>query len=458
MSRSVALDALSVAARQPDVRSARSGSGTANEGTVADGTAGGTVTAGVATGGAAAGSVSLGQFDIVYFGNDWSAENRTSSHHIAEGLAARAPVLYIDSPGLRAPKANGRDLRKLCRKLISAVRRPQQVGDRMWRMSVPQIPFRRLPFVGRLNVTLGKFLVKRALRHLRFTQTISWFAVPHPGFLANAFGESAVVYYCIDDYAALPDVDARAVAEMDAYLTSRADQVFVASAKMLEAKRPQKPSTVLAPHGVDVALFRTASDPSLPIAPEAQGLQRPVIGFYGLIEEWIDLDLIADLARQRPEWTFLMIGRLAVDATRLKALPNVIFTGPQPYRTLPNWAKAFDVAIVPYRLTRQVVNSAPLKLREYLATGVPVVAVPAPEIERHADLVRLARGPDEFIREIESALRNDTYADRARRIAAMSAMTWDARIAEVIAIVEHRLREGITRKEAAGKKQQEEKQ
>ena len=130
---------------------------------------------------------------------------------------------------------------------------------------------------------------------------MSWFAVPHPGFLANAFGEAAVVYYCIDDYAALPDVDARAVAEMDAHLTSQADQVFVASSRMLKAKRRVKPSTVLAPHGVDVALFRTASDPQLSIAPGARDLRRPVVGFYGSIEEWIDLDLIAR-TRRAPPW------------------------------------------------------------------------------------------------------------------------------------------------------------
>jgi glycosyltransferase involved in cell wall biosynthesis len=384
-------------------------------------------------------SGALGRFGIIYFGNDWSAENRTSSHHVADGLAKRACVLYVDSPGLRAPKANARDFRKLCRKLLSAVRRPRRVGDRMWQMSVPQIPFRRLPFVGRVNVALGKLLVRRALKHLGFGRTVSWFAVPHPGFLANAFGEAAVVYYCIDDYAALPDVDARAVAEMDAHLTNRADQVFVASSRMLEAKRGVKPETVLAPHGVDVALFRTASDPRLDIAPAARDLPRPVIGFYGLIEEWIDLDLVAELARRRPRWTFLMIGRLAVDAGPLKAMPNVVFAGHQPYRSLPHWAKAFDVAIIPYRLTRQVVNSAPLKVREYLATGTPVVAVPAPEIERHAGLVRLASGPEQFIIEIEDALRTDTGADRARRIDATSAMTWDARISEVVDVVERRI-------------------
>jgi glycosyltransferase involved in cell wall biosynthesis len=388
-------------------------------------------------------SAALDQFAIIYFGNDWFAENRTSSHHVAEGLAKRTSVLYVDSPGLRAPKANVRDLRKLGRKLLSAARRPTRVGDRLWQLSVPQIPFRRWPFVRRMNVAVGKLLVKRALKRLGFGRTVSWFAVPHPGFLANAFDEAAVVYYCIDDYAALPDVDARAVAAMDAHLTSRADQVFVASSRMLQAKRRLRPTAVLAPHGVDVALFRTTSDPQLSIAPAARNLRRPVIGFYGLIEAWIDLDLIADLAERRPEWTFLMIGRLAVDAGRLKDLKNVVFAGPQPYQGLPTWVKAFDVAIIPYRLTRQVMNAAPLKLREYLAAGKPIVAVATPEIERFAGLVRIAGGPDQFIAAIEDALGNDTEADRGRRIATASTMTWDARISEIVEVVEHM----ISRKE-----------
>ena len=384
-------------------------------------------------------SVSLGEFGVIYFGNDWSAENRTSSHHIAERLSKRTRVLYVDSPGLRSPRADGRDLKKLCRKAWAAMRRPQRVADRLWLVSVPQIPFRRLPFVRRLNIAVGRRLVKRALSRLGFARTVSWFAVPHPGVLANAFGESVVVYYCIDDYAALPDIDARTIADMDAHLTNDADQVFVASSRMLEAKRRLRPSTVLAPHGVDAALFGTASDPGLAIAAGARHLQRPVVGFYGLIEEWIDLDLIADLAERRPQWTFLMVGRVVVDPGRSRRAPNVVFVGPQPYRTLPSWAKAFDVAIIPYRLTRQVVNAAPLKLREYLATGKPVVAVPTPDIEQFAGLVRLAHGPDQFVAEIEEALAHDTSADRARRIAATSTMTWDARLNQVVAIVERRI-------------------
>jgi glycosyltransferase involved in cell wall biosynthesis len=384
-------------------------------------------------------SIPFREVDVIYFGNDWHAENRTSSHHVAELLSRRTRVLYIDVPGLRAPKASRRDLMKLGRKLVSAVRPPQHVGDRLWHISVPQIPLRRVGAFASVNDAIGRRLVRRALTRLGFERTVSWFAVPHAGSLAHAFGETALVYYCIDDYAALPDVDASVVAAMDASLARRADQVFVASSRMFEQKRHLNPTTVLSPHGVDVALFGSASDPQLPVAPAACHLTHPVIGFFGLIEEWIDLDLIADIAERRPQWTILMIGRVAVDPGRLKSMRNVHFAGPQPYRSLPNWAKAFDVAIIPYRLTRQVLNSAPIKLREYLATGKPVVAVPAPEIERFSGLVRIARGPERFIREIELAIAEDSAPERVRRMAATATMTWEARIDEVIAVVERRL-------------------
>jgi len=402
------------------------------------------MSAGVAVREAVADSTtSLSDFGIVYFGNDWFAENRTSSHHVAMRLARRTRVLYVDSPGLRAPKATGRDLRKLRRKLLMAAAKPRQIADQMWHITMPQVPFRRLPAVADLNRAAGRFIVRRAMKHLGFDRTITWFAVPHPGVLARKLDEALTVYYCIDDYAALPDVDADAVSAMDAHLLHSADQVFVASGLLLESKRQANASALHAPHGVDVDLFRQASDPRLAAAEQTIGLPRPIIGFYGLIEAWIDLDLIASLARQRPQWTFLLIGRLAVDAGPLRDLPNVVFTGPQPYETLPRWAKAFDVAIIPYRPTRQVVNSNPLKLREYLATGKPIVAVSAPEIDRFAAHVRIATTPQQFLEQIEAALTGDTPARQEARMQCVASQSWDTRIDEVVRIVEQRLTERL---------------
>jgi glycosyltransferase involved in cell wall biosynthesis len=378
-------------------------------------------------------------YSVVYFGNDWSGENRTSSHHIARRLASRMPLLYVEVPGLRAPKATGRDVRKLWKKISQAFRKPAPIGQQMWCMTLPQIPFRRLSFINWFNGLLGKYLMKRALQNLGFTRTISWFTIAHAEKMAGSIREDLVVYYCTDDYSSMPDVDHEAVRRMDEDLTRRADQVFVASSTLLDRKRELTEHIVHSPHGVDVSMFGRVLDPDLPVAEEASKLKGPVIGFFGLIEAWIDLDLIAFLAKARPSWTFLMVGRIATDLGELASLPNLVFTGPKPYESLPRWAKVFDVAIIPYRLTFQVLNANPLKLREYLATGKPVVAVSTPDIDQFADYVRIARNRNQYLQEIEFALANDSEQDRMKRIQAVSKMSWDGRVEEIVALLGTRL-------------------
>lgn len=372
---------------------------------------------------------------VIYFGNDWQAENRTSSHHVAARLAQRMPVLYVDSPGMRAPSASGRDFKRALRKLAAAFRRPREVAPGLWHCTVPQLPFRRVPGVDSFNRWFGRWAVRRARRALPVRRLISWFVVPHPGFLAGRLGEALCVYYCIDDYAAHPGVDPELIGRRDAALSRRADLLFVAPPALLEAKRALNPNTVYAPHGVDVALFGRAADPATEVAPAAAGLAHPVVGYIGSLHEWIDLELMAWLARARPAWTFLCVGHAATDVSALAALPNVRLAGPQPYGELPRWARAFDVAIIPYRLNRQVANANPLKLREYLATGKPVVSVRNPEIEKFARWVRIADGREAFLAALDAALASDTPAAAAERMAAVADQTWDRRVEEVLARV-----------------------
>lgn len=372
---------------------------------------------------------------VIYFGNDWQAENRTSSHHVAARLARRMPVLYVDSPGMRAPSASGRDFKRALRKLAAAFRRPREVAPGLWHCTVPQLPFRRIPGVDLLNRWFGRWAVRRARRILPARRLISWFVVPHPGFLAGRLGEALCVYYCIDDYAAHPGVDPALIGERDRALSQHADLLFVAPPALLEAKRALNPDTVYAPHGVDVELFSRAADPATAVAPGAAGLAHPVVGYIGSLHEWIDLELMAWLARARPAWTFLCVGHAATDVSTLAALPNVRLAGPQPYAELPHWARAFDVAIIPYRLNRQVANANPLKLREYLATGKPVVSVRNLEIEKFARWVRIADGREAFLAALDEALANDTPAAAAERMAAVADQTWDRRVEEVLARV-----------------------
>ena len=386
-----------------------------------------------------AGRGPLGGAGIAYFGNDWFAENRTSSHHIARRLARRVPLLYIDSPGLRPPASTGRDVKRMLRKLAGATRLPRQVEPGIWHCTVPQIPYRGLPGVDALNRAFSVWAVRRAIRHVGFTTCISWFVVPHPGFMARRLGESLCVYYCIDDYAAHPGVDAARIGAADRALTSAADVVFVAPPALLASKQAQNAATVFAPHGVDVDLFAKAMDPATPVPDAAKALPGPVIGYFGSIAAWIDIELIAWLATSRPAWSFLLVGQPFVDVSSLRALPNVTLVGPQPYESLPGWARAFDVAIIPYRLNQQVLNANPLKLREYLATGRPIVSVSNPEIERFSEFVRITAGREAFLDAIEQALAPEPPEAASARLASVASMTWDSRVADVLATVETHL-------------------
>ena len=377
----------------------------------------------------------LASTGIVYFGNAWFAENRTSSHHIARRLPRHCPLLYVDSPGLRAPRATGDDLRRLAGKMRQALRGPTPIASNLWHCTIPQIPFRRVPGVDALNRRFGLWAARRAIAEVGFERWLSWFVVPHPGFLAGRLDEEFVVYYCVDDYAAHPGVDSQTIAAADSALTRRADQVFVSSPALLEAKRSENPATAFAPHGVDVELFARAADPATRVPERAAALRHPIIGFFGLLGDWIDVELLAHLARERPAWTLLVVGHVATSVAPLAALPNVVLAGAQPYETLPAWARAFDVAVIPYRMNRQVRHASPLKLREYLATGKPVVSVPTPEVERFVPHVRLARTAEEFLQAVEQSLRLDDERARGARMEAVRGMSWDARLDEVLEVV-----------------------
>ena len=378
----------------------------------------------------------LRDYSVVYFGNDWFAENRTSSHHIARRLGKMVPVLYVETPGSRAPGKNPRDVRKLWRKLSRALAPPQKVGERFYVATVPQIPFRRLPMMDALNRRLGAYLVRRAMKKIGFGKRISWFVVPHPGPLAKRLGESLTVYYCIDDYASYPGMDPVAIQALDDDLTRRADVVFVAPRAILEARRALNPNIHFSPHGVDYDLFSQASDPATSPAEEVRGLRHPVIGYFGTVGEFLDYDLLAYLAESRPQWTFLFIGLIAADVSRLRGLANVTFAGPRPYEELPRWAWAFDVAIYAHRVMRQTKHSNPLKLREYLATGKPIVSVVTPETSAFGDVVYLAENREAYLAAIERALAEETPELRRQRMDRVKGVSWDARFAETIAVVD----------------------
>jgi len=377
---------------------------------------------------------------ILYFGNDWFAENRTSSHHIARWLARGQRVYYIECPGLRAPKKSGRDFKKIWAKLVRFFRGTQPVEQGLKVRTLLQLPFHRFAVVRRINQALLVGTLRWLMWREGILRPLCWFMIPHVSSVVGQLDEELSVYYCIDDYAALPDVNPAAIQAMDEELTRKADVVFVASDTLLGKKRVLNPNTHVSPHGVDFDHFARAQDETTVIPAEVARLPRPVIGFFGLIERWIDLELVDFLAEQRLHWTFVMIGRIAVEDNQVPRRPNIHYLGKRTYQELPAYGKQFEVSIIPYRLTQQVLHANPIKLREYLAMGKPVVSVSTPEIDKYADVVEIAHSREEFLARLDGIVnRPDSQEEVQRRMSRVASESWDARLQTVMGIVNEQI-------------------
>ena len=368
---------------------------------------------------------------ILFFGNDWFAENRTSSHQLARQLARRFRVLYFECPGWRAPRGSGRDLKKILVKLWRFASGARTVDHGIRLKTLVQIPFHRFALVRWMNRRLVRATVRWRMWCEGAHDAVTWFHVPHVPFLVGQLGERVAVYYCTDDYAAFPGVDPGAVRAMDEETTARADMVFVTSETLIRTKRERNPRTHVSPHGVEFEHFARAQDPNLPVPEDIRDLRGPVVGFFGLIEQFIDLDLIDWLAGERPEWHFVLIGRVAHSTLPRRA--NVHFFGRRPYESLPGYAKRFDACVILYRAGDWSFHANPIKLREYLAAGKPVVATATPQSEKFADVIEVAHSQSEFLFALDRVLAEPPIKEViSRRMQRVADSSWEARTNEVV--------------------------
>ncbi len=252
---------------------------------------------------------------------------------------------------------------------------------------------------------------------------------PAAGVIARKLGESFLIYYCVDEYAAFSGVPSRALAETERKLLRDADLVIVSADRLYQSKAPENPRTYLVRHGVDFDHFHRALDRETEIPQEIAGLPRPIIGYFGLIsQDWIDLELLVKLAHRFSHGSLVMLGKIAMDVSRLRALPNVHLLGRKPYHSLPAYCKGFDAAIIPFPISEVTLNSNPLKAREYLAAGLPVVSTAIPEVEV-LGLCSTAGDHEEFLRQTEEALGEPGPC--RRRSEMVRDQSWRAKLAEV---------------------------
>ncbi len=375
--------------------------------------------------------------DIVCFANDWSGDP-LSKKHIMTRLARKNRVLWVNSLGNRAPRATVRDARriagKLGRFLDEASAGPAAVAPNIHAVTPLAVPNYRDRWARALNRLLVGRTVRRAMRRLGFARPLVYSFVPASAWVARRLGATHVVYHCVDEFAEFAGAGDD-IARLEAELIRMSDLVITCSAPLQTAKRRLHPRTHLVRHGVEHAHGARALDPALPVPDDVRALPRPIFGFYGLVAEWVDLDVMARVAAAWPRGSLVVVGEPnhaePGALARLAALPNVHLLGRRPYDALPAYCKAFDVALLPFVKNALTEHATPLKLREYLAAGLPVVATDIPEAAALADRgVLTAADGDAFLRRVGEALADGGGPDPARS-AAMAREGWDDKVAEI---------------------------
>lgn len=365
--------------------------------------------------------------DLLCFSHDWNGDP-LSKNHLMRALARDNRVLWVNSIGYRTPTASRRDVSRAFRKLAAAVEPIKEVEQNIFVLNPLAIPAYGRAGIREFNRHFLRWQVKRAMGRLGFSRAVNFIFNPPAALIAGLLGEDKLIYYCVDEHLAFTGVAADSLARMEEQLCRKADLVVVTAERLHESKARFNPHTRLIRHGVDFQHFRRALDPSTAVPAEIAGLPRPVIGFHGLIADWVDVELLTHIARSFPEGSLALVGKTTTNVSRLERLPNVHLLGRKPYAELPAYCKGFDVALNPFRMNELTLNSNPLKVREYLAAGLQVVSTPVPEVVRLKHC-RIASGPDEFAREIKQSFA--CPGPSLARSELMRGESWEAKVDEL---------------------------
>lgn len=361
----------------------------------------------------------LSKHVFVVFADDWG-RHPSSCQHLFRRIIPRAQVIWVNTIGLRTPRLNLHDIERTLQVVRSWIHPGAALGagtagssvDRSFApcgdvlfphvLSPPMWP----SFQGRTASALNQRLLSRAVhkalrqvapgKHPILVSTLP--AVPGL-FRDHAFRRK--VYYCVDDFTHWHGINGRAMHRLEQETLGACDLMVATSTSILEARSPFVSASTLLTHGVDLGHFsRATPDLSSPLA----ALPHPLVGMFGIFDRRVDGEALKAAARLSPQATFVVLGPVVDrDPGEFRDVPNLHFSGAVPYAELPRHVPHFDLCILPYVVDESTWNINPLKLKEYLATGKPVIASPLPEAVRLAEYLTLADS-DDFPRAVASAI------------------------------------------------------
>ncbi|MCL4547642.1 MAG: glycosyltransferase [Bacteroidetes bacterium] len=372
----------------------------------------------------------LANRDIIIFSDDWGRLPSTLQH-IAKELLKENRIFWIGSLGLRKPNLNLKDFKRAVNKLVNVFSKKESANSPEQKSPNQLHPF-VIPFH---NYKVIRYFNKRSLKKKLFRE-IGIHKIINPILLTSSplvsdivgeIGESSAHYFCLDDYSKLEGTFKELV-DFERELLEKVDTSFSVSDILVNTRKPSNGKSYFLPQGVQCEHFQKRIDQ---IPAEIADIPKPVVGFFGLISEWINLEAIEKCVKTYPQYSFILIGKSLRNLDSLKQFKNFFYLDEIKYSILPNYASIFDVGLIPFDVNELTVAANPLKLLEYLSMGIPVLSSDLPEVRKFNDFVFVAKDDYEFVELIKRAIEDNLPERNRKRIEKAREYSW-ASIAERI--------------------------
>ena len=344
--------------------------------------------------------------------------------------AKTGKVLYVNSIVMRTFNVHEGKmfLRRVRRKLLSILRGVKASGIANMMVYSPfTMPVHHISIARELNEIALRLQVRRCIHKLKMNKDIIWVACPGAAAAALKLPHEKLVYQRSDRYEEFPGVDSKQIRRCDQLLKEHADLVIYVNRELLVQEKAECRKAIFLGHGVDYEVFANANGNQY-VPEEMKQIPRPIIGFYGgLDEHTTDIPLIAKIADLLRNLSIVVIGSSNVDLSVLSSRKNVHLLQQKTYEQIPHYGKCFDAAIMPWRQNRWIEACNPIKLKEYLALGKPVISTPFPELEEYNDIVYVAKTPETFAECVKRALEEDCSERVAARRRRVQDSSWDSK-------------------------------
>ncbi len=376
---------------------------------------------------------------LLVFSDDWGRHPSSCQHLISRFLGQRR-VVWVNTIGTRPPRLDAESARRVMEKLRQWTRgasiesvpqpavQPVVLNPRMW----PS-------FGSRGSRALNRWLLSTALRPVIAqlpSPPVVLTTLPITADLVGTFPSRGWLYYCVDDFATWPGYDGETMRAMEAELVPRVDAVVSVSETLAEHVARLGRAGTLLTHGVDLAHWSKAATAPENVVPEYAELARPLVVFWGGIDRRMDVNLLRSLSTAMKTGTIVLVGPQDNPDPQVASIPRVVLRPPVPYWQLPAIGAAADVLVMPYADLPATRAMQPLKLKEYLATGKPVVVRSLPATRPWADACDVCEDPASFAAAVLARIESGTPSAQQRARGALKDESWEAKARQLSAWID----------------------